>query len=660
MQRLRRAPLPFVLAGGLAIAAFALGARALPDPPPAPPDASESSAGWPTTGGPPGGARYTPLREIHPKNVEQLEVAWTFRTGDWSGARDDAGKTAFQATPILHGDTLYLCSPLGRVFALDARTGGERWRYDARPRPRSQWTRTCRGVAWWADPEAPAGRPCATRIFLGTIDNRLHAVDAQSGEACGDFGRDGVVNLDEGLGELEEGEAWMTSPPVVARDVVVTGGLVADNRRVDGPGGVIRAFDARTGALRWYFDPVPPGTPPLAPGPDGRPRFHRGTPNAWSILSVDPRRNLVFVPFGGPSPDFVGAHRRGFDHYGSAVVALDGATGALVWRFQTVHHDLWDYDLAAQPVLIELVKDGERLPAVVQATKTGQIFLLHRETGEPIYPVEERPVPPSDVPGERASPTQPFPTFPESVHPERLDPSALGITPIDGLLCRHELTSLRYEGMFTPPSLEGSVQFPGTAGGVNWGSVAYDPVRRLLVMNTNRLAQVQTLVPRADHPEYERERPPGLSLQRGTPYFVRHEIFESPLGIPCTPLPWGTLLALDLETGRKRWEVPFGTTRDLVPVGFGLELGLPSMGGPLLTASGLVFIGASLDDYVRAYDVETGHELWRQRLPAGGQATPMSYRLEPGGRQFVVIAAGGHGTLGTTPGDYLIAFALPR
>jgi len=613
---------------------------------------------WPTTGGPPGGARYTPLAEIHPKNVHRLEVAWTFRTGDWPGARPEAGKTAFQATPILDGDSLYLCSPLGRAFALDARSGEPRWVYDARPEPAHQWTRTCRGVALWRGDDGVG--PCSVRIFLGTGDNRLHAIDARTGRACADFGEAGVVDLDDGLGEMQPGEAWMTSPPVVAGDVVVTGGLVADNRRVDPPGGVIRAFDARSGELRWWFDPAPPGTPPLPPAPDGSPRFHRGTPNAWSILSVDPERNLVFVPFGAPSPDYYGGHRKGFDHYGSSVVALDGATGEPVWRFQTVHHDLWDYDVASQPVLIDMPMGDALVPAVAQATKTGHLFLLHRETGEPLYPVEERPVPRSDVPGERSAPTQPFPTFPEPVHPERLDVERLGVTPLDGLLCRRKLARLRYEGMFTPPSLEGSVQFPGTAGGVNWGSVAWDPGRKLLVMNTNRLAQVQTLIPAADHPEYLEDRPDGVSLQRGTPYYVKHEIFSSPLGIPCTPLPWGTLLALDLETGRKRWEIPFGTTRDLLPVGFGLEVGLPSMGGPLLTASGLVFIGASLDDYFRAYEAETGRELWRQRLPAGAQATPMSYRVEPGGRQYVVVAAGGHATLGTTLGDSVIAFALPR
>ena len=614
------------------------------------------TAGWPIYGGDAGGTRYSPLVQITPENVTGLEVAWTYRTGDYPGGRVGATKTAFQATPILDGDTLFFCSPLSRAFAIDAQTGEERWVFDASPTFEG-WTNTCRGVALWRGPSGEAG-PCSRRIFMGTTDGRLVAVDADTGLACRDFGDAGEIDLRDGLGDVGPGEMYMTSPPTVIRDVVVTGSLIGDNRRIDPPGGVVRGFDVRSGRLRWAFDPVPPGTPPLPDGDDGKRRFHRGTPNAWSILSADPERNLVFVPFGGPSPDYFGGHRNGFDYYGSAVVALNGETGKPVWRFQTVHHDLWDYDVASQPVLIDVEKDGRTIAAVAQATKMGHLFLLDRETGEPIHPVEERPVPQTNVPHEWTSPTQPFPTFPPPLHPHHLRPEdAFGFLPYDRGACRKRIASLRNEGIFTPPSLGGSIEYPGTAGGSNWGSVAFDPTRRLIVLTQNHIAQVKTLIRREDLPPGS--RPKGVSLQEGTPYAVRGEILLSPFGAPCVPPPWGTIMAVSLDTGEKVWERPFGTTRDMIPfVPIGFDYGMPSMGGPIVTASGLVFIGAAMDDYLRAYDVVTGEELWRARLPAGGQATPMTYRIAADSRQYVVIAAGGHSTLGTNLGDSLIAFAL--
>lgn len=618
-------------------------------------------AGWPAYGGDPGGQRYSPLREITAQNVADLEVVWEYHTGDVPGVRPGARRTAFQATPILDAGTLYFCSPLSRLFAIDAETGAEHWVFDAGVDLDSPHTLTCRGVALWKEDRSDRARVCARRVFMGTTEGELVAVDADSGQACMDFGAAGRVDLLAGLGPMEPREAFPTSPPLVVGDVVMIGSLVADNRRIDPPGGPIRGYDVRTGALRWVFDPAPPGTPPLSPGPDGAPRFHRATPNAWSIFSADPARGLAFVPFGNPSPDFFGGHRRGFDHYGTSVVALDAASGRPVWHFQTVHHDLWDYDVASQPILIELPKDGARVPAVVQATKMGHVFLLHRETGEPIYPVEERPVPASDVPGETASQTQPFPTFPPPLHDAALRPEdAWGLTPWDRGHCRKQLEALRNDGIFTPPSLEGSVLYPGTAGGFNWGSPAFDPERGLLVLAMNRIAQRIALIPRDEAPAtWRSERPRGVGRQSGTPYYARIEVLVSPLGAPCSPPPWGTLLAVDLRTGEKRWEVPLGTVRDLLPVPLPLSFGLPHMGGPLVTASGLVFIGASMDDYIRAFDVETGEELWRHRLPAGGQATPMTYRVREDGRQLVVIAAGGHATLGTRLGDSLMAFALP-
>jgi quinoprotein glucose dehydrogenase len=615
-------------------------------------------AGWPAWGGDAEGTRYSPLGEITRANVRDLAVAWRFRTGDWDPS--GALKTSFQATPVLYDGGLYFCTPFNRVFALDAETGAQRWVYDPGLVREGLRHLTCRGVALHADAAAPAGAACRTRVLTGTIDLRLVALDAATGRPCEGFGEGGTVDLARGLGDVAFAEVKVYSAPTVIGDVVAVGTMVSDNKRADAPGGVVRGYDARTGALVWAFDPAPPGTPPLPEDGDG-PRFHRGTPNAWGVFSADPARDLLFVPTGNPSNDFYRGGRGAIDHYGSSVVALRGASGEVVWRFQTVHHDLWDYDVGSQPSLIEVPLDGRRVAAVAQPTKMGHVFLLDRETGAPLFPVEERAVPGSDVPGEETAPTQPFPTRPPPLHPARVGPEdVFGLTPLDRADCRERLAALRNEGVFTPPSLRGSLQFPGVAGGINWGSAAWDPGRDLLVLNHTQAAMVQRLVPRAEvaatpaNPPYE-----ILFPQQGAPYGLLQSVFVSSWGIPCTKPPWSELIALDLARGDVAWRVPFGTTRGLAPWPFWLEWGVPSMGGPLVTASGLVFIGAAMDGLFRAYDVESGEELWSDALPAGGQANPMTYRVRPDGRQYVVIAAGGHGTLGTTPGDWVIAYALP-
>ena len=619
-------------------------------------------AGWPTWGGDPGGSKYSPLAQIHRGNVHALEVAWIYRTGAVADGRGGRPKKAqFEATPVLDEGTLYFCSPLNRVFALNAETGVERWVYDPKVDPTLRWGRTCRGVALWRDAERASSERCVRRVFTGTGDARLIALDADDGRPCEDFGDGGQIDLHRGVGDHDPWEYQVTSPPTVVRDVVAVGAMVADNQRRAAPSGVVRGFDVRSGALRWAFDPVDPGVPPLPPAPDGSARYHTGTANAWGVFSADPERDLLFVPTGNATPDFFGGHRRGVDHYASSVVAIRVSTGEVVWSFQTVHHDLWDYDVGAQPALIDLELGGEVVPAVAQATKMGHLFLLQRETGKPLYAVEERPVAQGGVPGERLSPTQPFPTHPPPLHPHGLKPEdAWGFTFWDRERCARRIEAARSEGIFTPPSLGGTIQFAGVAGGINWGGVAFDPSRRWLVMNVNRVADVTTLVPQDEADSTVRD-PPLRSFfpQRGTPYAAIRESLVSPWGVPCNAPPWGTLLAVDLDSGEKVWEVPLGTTRDLVTWPFWFKFGLPSMGGPIVTAGGLVFIGASLDDYLRAFDVETGEELWRARLPAGGQATPMTYRLREAGKQYVVVAAGGHGGLGTRPGDYLIAYALP-
>ncbi|MEM7411499.1 MAG: pyrroloquinoline quinone-dependent dehydrogenase [Myxococcota bacterium] len=616
-------------------------------------------AEWPVYGGDPGGQQWSPLTEIGPENVSALEPAWTFHTGDVSaGDEDGRNKTAFQATPIVVEDRLFFCSPLNRVFALDPATGEALWTYDPEVAPTGHWLRTCRGVAFV---RTAAEGACAARVFTGTMDARLIALDAQTGLPCADFGVNGNIDLRAGVGVEASDEYAVTSPPTVIGDVVVVGSQVSDGQRVDAPSGVVRGFDVHNGALRWAFDPAAPGTPPKPAAPDGTLQYHAGTPNAWSILAADPARGLVFLPTGNPSPDFFGGARAGSDHFGSAVVALDAATGAVRWHFQTVHHDLWDYDVAAQPTLLDFTTEAGVVPALLQATKMGHLFLLDRTSGVPVFPVEERPVPASTLPDEQAAPTQPFPTHLEGLLPEHLGPEqAWGLFPWERNACAAQIDALDHGGLFVPPSLRGTLQSPGVAGGVNWGGVAVDPETGVAVLNVNRMPNVERVVPRDEADAVVVERPRStLFPQRGTPYAHFQSVLVSDLGVPCTAPPWGTLLALELETGEVRWEVPFGSTRGLAPFPFWFEWGLPSMGGPIVTASGLVFIGAAMDDALRAYDLDTGDLLWKATLPAGGQATPLTYRLA-GGRQFVVIAAGGHGTLGTTLGDSLVAFALPE
>jgi len=555
-----------------------------------------------------------------------------------------------------------------RVFALDPETGAERWMFDPVLQSRNTggpYPLTCRGVAYW-EGGAPgsAGEACAERILYGTRDSELIALDAQTGLPCADFGENGRVALREGIGGgVPDWEYYPTSPPLVIGDVVVLGALVADQLKTDAPSGVVRAFDVRSGRLLWAWDPVPPGwqPDPVAPGE----LYQRGTPNVWSLLSGDPERGLVFVPTGNPSPDSYGGLRRGIDYYGSSTIALDAATGKLRWHFQQVHHDIWDYDTPAQPQLFQHPKVGGGRPAVIQPTKTGHVFILDRETGAPLYPVEERPAPQDGVPGEQLAPTQPYPTHPAPLHPSELsEANMFGFTPWDRRSCREEFARYRYDGPFTPPTLEGSIQMPATLGGMNWGGVALDPESGLMLANQSHLAIVTRLVPRAEFdalPQGAIVYPAEAYPMKGTPYgVIRYPLFSS-FGAPCSPPPWGSLTAVDLTTGAVRWRVPLGTIRDQAPFpiwaipGF-RHLGSPSFAGGMLTASGVYFVGATSDKYLRAFDAETGAEIWSTRIPYTGNASPMSYRLRSDSRQFVVIAAGGNPLTG--PGDALLAFAL--
>jgi quinoprotein glucose dehydrogenase len=618
---------------------------------------------WPVYAGDALGSRYSALDQIDRGNVARLERAWSIRTGDLDAEPGPPGHMAFQATPILVDGLLVLPTPLGRVLALDPVTGKEAWRFDATVRDLKQSEFTSRGVAQWLDSAARAGAPCRRRVFAATVESRLFALDAATGEPCAAFGRDGEVNLKEGIGEDRPWGYTISSPPTLAGDLVVVGSAIGDNGRVNEAKGIVRGYDARTGRLVWTWDPIPrsDADPAYAEWPSEA-AARTGAANAWSILSYDAERGLVFVPTSSPSPDYYGGERLGSNRHANSVVALRAKTGELVWEFQTVHHDLWDFDVPSQPVLTTVVREGREIPVVVSATKMGFVFVLHRDTGEPVFPVEERRVPASDVPGEQAHPTQPFPTRPPPLVPQTLDPEdAFGLFGWDRARCREKLESLRNEGLFTPPSLRGSLVYPGYAGGVNWGSLAFDPGRRVAYFNATNLAFSVRLIPRAD---YEREKAGGRGLlglrefapMLGAPYGMVREPLLGPLGVPCTPPPWGLLGAFSLDTGEILWRVPLGTVPDRIPWAL-FEQGLPNLSGVLVTGGGLVISGHTMDGFLRAHDAESGAELWRERLPAAGAANPMTYAVN--GRQYVVIAAGGHGKLGTRRGDWVVAYALP-
>ena len=611
--------------------------------------AAHADTGWPAYGQDQGGSRYSTAAAITAANVEELRRQWLYRTGD-AARRDPAlmKRIKFETTPILVADRLVLCSSFNEVIALDPGTGAELWRFDPKVatdrRPANRYN--CRGVAQWQDPQALAGSPCATRILTGTADARLIALDARDGRPCRDFGVHGTVQI--APGELRwPGEFQITSAPVVANGVVVVGSAINDNGRSGAPSGAVRAFDARSGAPRWSWDPLAGGD-----------AAHAGAANVWAPMSIDARRGLVFLPTSSPSPDFYGGERPGANAHADSVVALHLADGALAWAFQVVKHDVWDYDLASQPTLTRLTIDGAPRDVVIQATKQGFVFVLDRDSGKPVFPVVERPVPQGGAAGERLAPTQTFPVDLPPLVPQALRPEdAFGFTPWGRRACRDRIAALRNDGLYTPPSTHGALVFPFTGGGVNWGGIAAEP-DGVMIVNTSRAAHVATLVPRADYDRVKAANPTKeISPQAGTPFGMQRETLVAPTGELCNPTPWGVLAALDLRTRRFLWQVPLGTAEEYLPLGLALKTGTPNLGGPIATAGGLVFIGAAADRYLRAFDAASGAELWRGRLPAAARATPMTYMWQ--GRQFVVIAAGGHGEAGLPTSDAVVAFALP-
>lgn len=633
-QPLLRSPVTWLAM--IALAAIAVGV-ALREPWPALPfpiamiDAPPQTGGdWAHYGRTPAGTRYVPFDQINAGNVDNLAVAWTYRTGVGD---------AFKATPLQIGDTLYMCLAGNVVTAVDGATGRERWRFDPQVKDsRIGFTTTCRGVTFHRSPEPVA--ECAERILTATADARLLALDAKSGRPCSSFGANGAVDLLAGMGEVKPGWYYVTSPPTIARNVAVLGGWVVDNVETGEPSGVIRGFDPVDGRLIWAWDM---GRPDRTTLPADGETYTRGTPNAWSVFSADDELGLVFIPTGNATPDYYGGHRSPeAEKYASSVVALDATNGTVRWSFQTTHHDLWDYDVPSQPVLVDIPEgNNTSTAAVIVPTKRGELFLLDRRSGRPIARVEEKQVPQTDVPEEWTARTQPFSTgMPSFAGADLTEKSMWGITPIDQMLCRIEFRKLRYEGPLTPPSIDGSIQYPGFAGGMNWGSVAVDEINSVMVVNSLHMANRVQLYPRAGVTKATKFGFGG-GWQLGTPYAARTDPFLSPIFAPCQQPPYGEIALVDLRSRETIWRKPLGTANELGPLGLKsrlpITMGVPYSGGSIVTRGGLIFMGGTMDRRLRAFDVRTGEVLWSDTLPNSAQATPMSYVAPQTGQQFVVI-----------------------
>jgi quinate dehydrogenase (quinone) len=652
--------------GGLAVALAVLLGVALTSPVAAPEafaattPAASADGDWRFIGRDIGGSRFAPFTEINSSNVNKLQVAWTYR----------AGSQIAEATPLKIGDALYFCTSDDQVISLDAETGKQRWRYDpklAATRP----AKFCRGVAYHAEAAAPANAPCAARVFAETRDARLFALDARTGKPCEDFGVHGTVDLKANMGPDPAGYQYSSSAPMVVGDIVVVGTGIFDGQSTTEPSGVVRAFRVKDGSLAWAWDmgrPDDHGAPP--PGQS----YTRGTPNVWTLTSADPALGLIYLPTGNAPPDYFGAHRTPqMEKYASSLVAVNVADGSVRWSFQTTHHDIWDYDIASQPVLTDFPTPAGPVPAVIQATKRGEIFVLDRRDGRLLTRVEERKVPTDAVAGDWASPTQPFSVgMPSLAQPRMREADMWGLTPIDMMICRIMFREARYEGPMTPLGTRSTIQYPSNWGVSNWGSVSVDPGAGILIAPANNTGNYMRLIPHSspEAAQYNVLQPSGMpqmqpengAPQHGTPYAITNPTFMSPLMVPCNRPPYGRLYAIDLKTQKVLWVKPLGTARNSGPFGIGsglsLPMGVPMNAGVLVTAGNLSFYGGSNDGYLRAISTRTGKELWREDLPVGSNATPMTYLAPKSGRQILLVSAGGAvGTL--QKGDYMIAYRLP-
>lgn len=606
--------------------------------------AAAGGSDWPYYGGDAGGMKYSPLRQINRENVRRLRVAWTYHTGEISDGTKYPVRSAFEATPLVVGGVMYLTTPFNRLVALDPETGRELWSFDPKIDLNASYPLLInRGAAYWSDGKE-------SRLFYGTLDGRLFAIDAATGRPAPGFGQGGFIDLRPGVADKFPSSGYgMTSPPAVYKNLVICGSFLADGTP-RGPSGDVRAFDAYTGRLAWRFHTVP------HEGEYGNETWEkdswrdRGGANMWSIPSVDLERGIVYAPLTSPAYDYYGGDRKGANLFGDSLVALDAATGKRLWHFQVVHHNIWDYDLPAQPNLVTLLRGGKPVPAVVQVTKMGFTFVFDRTTGTPLFDIEERPVPPSEVPGEQAYPTQPFPLKPPPYARQSISRDELtGVTPESRAFCEKLIEGAVLGSIYTPIGLKPTVLFPGTNGGANWGGASFDPETYTLYVNSMDVGMVFRMV----------ERPEGSDL----PYRARgaatpNSRFWDPNLYPCQKPPWGHLTAIDLNTGEFRWRSVLGVIDELVEKGLP-PTGTSNLGGSIVTAGGLVFIGATNDSRFRAFDKDTGEELWVTRLPASAHATPMTYLGPKSKRQFVVIAAGGGNKYNKVFADALVAFALP-
>ncbi|MFM0616306.1 glucose/quinate/shikimate family membrane-bound PQQ-dependent dehydrogenase [Paraburkholderia nemoris] len=644
--------------------------------PPTSTAAAVTDGDWPAYGRTQHGTRYSPLKQITAENVKNLQVAWTFRTGDMKRSTDP-GEITDEVTPIKVGDMLYFCSPHQILFALDAATGKEKWKFDPglKTDPSFQHV-TCRGVSYHDSSAVTTGDNgkiaassavpalCMRRVILPVNNGHLFALDAQTGQRCPGFGLNGDLDLQHGQPVTTAGQYEPTSPPVITDKVIIIAGAVTDNYSTREPSGVIRGFDVNTGKLLWAFDPG--SKRPNAVLGEGQ-HYSLNSPNSWAPAVYDAKLDLVYLPMGVTTPDIWGGNRTlEQERFASGLLALNASTGKLAWFYQTVHHDLWDMDLPAQPTLADITdKSGNVVPAVYAPAKTGNIFVLDRRTGTPIVPAPEKPVPQGVAKGDRLSPTQPFSDLTFRPNKKLTGADMWGATMFDQLVCRVMFHRLRYEGTFTPPSEQGTLVFPGNLGMFEWGGLAVDTDRQIAIANPIALPFVSKLMPRGPGNPIE---PPandkggsgtesGVQPQYGVPFGVTLNAFLSPLGLPCKQPAWGYISAVDLKTNEIVWKKRIGTVRDSSPIPLPFRMGMPMLGGPMTTAGDVFFIGATADNYIRAFSTNTGEQLWQARLPAGGQATPMSYQVN--GKQYVVIAAGGHGSFGTKLGDYIIAYALP-
>ena len=620
---------------------------------------------WPVHGADNAGTRYSALDQITRNNVAALEPAWSYRSGEMQRRGDAFALSMEQNIPILAAGKLIVCTPFNRIIALDPASGEEIWFFDPEialdfEAPANYG---CRSIAQWVDETADTDKVCRRRLVFGSNDLRIFAIDAVTGQRCPGFGDNGEVQTTLEKPQSYAGEVRYLMPPGIINDIAVFGSASSDYGRAYGIGGKVRAFDVRTGRLAWEFQPRPsdPATS-AAQTWQGDRALESGGANVWGNIAVDAGRDLVYVPTASPTADTYGGHRGGSNLYSSSLLALRGSTGELVWHYQIVHHDLWGWDVAPQPLLIDLRLGDNVIPAVVQNTKQGLIFVLNRETGEPIFPIEEQPVPKGDVPGEWYSPTQPIPSRPPPLIKTEFTPEDVwGLTFYDRNQCKKQIAALDHGHMYAPPSLRGTLMNPWSGGGPNWGGPAYDPKRQLMIVNSSRILAALRLVPLAAADNEDHHYSPtarSLSPMDGTPYAVEKYFVTSPFGAPCSPPPWGALTAVNLETGSIEWEIALGSIERMLPVPLPIEWGVPNVGGPIVTGGGLVFIAATFDQKFRAFDIDSGEKLWQVKLPAGSQTAPMTYMAD--GRQFVVITSGGHADIGNTRGDYTLAYALPQ